>query len=110
MTAGTYAIDVEPFGPPYVAVDGRPEHRAVHVPGGPRGTFVLAPGDVRGTTAARDPRQRQGHCGPDGMNGPNLACTGCGREVATEVTDCWTWQETRLYPDAVRVVPVPEGL
>lgn len=108
MPTGTYAIDDDPFGPPYVPVDAHPVHHTVHVPDGPRGTFVLAPGDVRSTTAVRDARRRQGCCGPGGMSGANLACAGCGREVAAEVADCWTVQEVRLYPDAVRVVPAVE--
>ena len=98
MAPGTYAIDDEPFGPPYVpAGDGR-----YRVSGGPQGTFVLASGDVAGTVPVSDPARRNGCCGPDGMDGPNLECAGCGALVATEVADCWTWQEVRLYPDAVR--------
>ena len=104
MAPGTYAVDDEPFGPPYVpAGEGR-----YRVSGGPRGTFVFAPGDVVGTVPVSDPARRNGCCGPDGMDGPNLKCAGCGAQVATEVADCWTWQEFRLYPDAVRVKAVVE--
>jgi hypothetical protein len=28
--------------------------------------------------------------------------------VAAEVADCWTWQEVRLYPEAVRASAVVE--
>ena len=104
MAQGTYAIDDEPFGPPYVpAGDGR-----YRVAGGPRGTLVLALADVVGTEPVGDTGRRNGCCGPDGMDGPNLKCAGCGAQVATEVADCWTWQEVRLYPDAVRLAEVVE--
>ena len=104
MAPGTYAVDDEPFGPPYVpAGDGR-----YHVADGPRRTFVLAPDDVVGT-APGDPARRVGCCGPDGMDGPNLKCARCGAPVGTEVADCWTWQEIRLYPDAVHAATRPTG-
>lgn len=32
-----------------------------------------------------------GCCGLDGVDGPNRVC-GCGAEVGTERSDCWTWQ------------------
>jgi hypothetical protein len=105
MASGTYAVDDEPFGPPYVpAGDGR-----YRVPGGPRGTFVLAPGDVLGTAPVSEPARRSGCCGPAGMDGPNLRCAGCGVQVGAEVADCWTWQEVRLYPDVVRAAAVVES-
>lgn len=104
MEPGTYAVDDAPFGPPYVpAGDGR-----CRVADGPRRTFVLAPTDVVRTVPVRDPARRNGCCGPDGMDGPNLECAGCRAQVATEVADCWTWQEVRLYPDAVRVSAIVE--
>lgn len=31
---------------------------------------------------------RNGCCGPDGCNGPNLACV-CGQVIGTEQGDCW---------------------
>ncbi|MEU1278598.1 hypothetical protein [Streptomyces sp. NPDC005805] len=43
--------------------------------------------------------------GLDGADGPNLACEGCGRAVATRVDDCRLWQAVWLEPDAVRRVP-----
>ena len=104
MAPGTYAVDDEPFGPPYAPTgEGR-----YHVSGGPRNTFVLASGDVVGTVPVSNRAQRNGCCGPDGMDGPNLQCAQCSAQVATEVADCWTWQEVRLYPDAVR--PAAVGL
>jgi hypothetical protein len=107
MAPGVYAVDDEPFGPPYVPLgDGRDR---VRVSVGPAHTFVLAPRDVVRTVAMRDPARRVGCCGPDGMEGPNLECARCGAQVATEVADCWTWQEVRLYPDAVRLVTVADS-
>ncbi len=96
MALGTYAIDDEPFGLPYVpAGDGR-----YRVSGGLQGTFVLPSGDVVGAVPVSDLARRSGCCGPHGMDGPNLECAGCGALVATEPRTAW--QEVRLYPDSVR--------
>lgn len=44
----------------------------------------------------------EGYCrGVDGRAGPNLACAGCGRAVATRIDDCGSWQTVWLEPDAV---------
>jgi len=101
---GTYAIDPEPFGPPYVPVPGRIGYRNVHVPGGPRGTFVIAPSDALAMDPVPDPSRRSGCCGPSGSDGLNLRCALCGAEVATECADCWTYQEIVLDPGAVVLV------
>ncbi|KUF19134.1 hypothetical protein [Streptomyces silvensis] len=64
-----------------------------------RGTFkanldgsllILHPDDVPGTARHPDPLRVSGCCGLDGRDGPNLVCAGCGVEVATEESDCWT--------------------
>jgi hypothetical protein len=64
-------------------------------------SVVLCPADVRDLRPIHGKGRRNGCCGPDGMDGPNLACAGCGAEVATESADCWTWQQVVLLPTAV---------
>lgn len=51
--------------------------------------------------------RRNGCCGPDGTDGPNLACAFCRAEIATESADCWTWQQVSLQPGAVECVTLP---
>lgn len=110
LRSGTYAVDPDPIGPPWRrwAEIGADEARArgwyapAHVLScGPRGAVVVAPGDVRGTVAIPD--RLGGHCcGLDGQDGPNLACAGCGRPVATRIDDCSLWQATWLDPREVQ--------
>ncbi|WP_435281831.1 hypothetical protein [Streptomyces koelreuteriae] len=109
MESGTYAVEPEPFGPPWrqwseVAAQ-ESSARGVFAPvpalsfGSP-GAIVVAPGDVRGTVLI--PGRCEGYClGLDGSSGPNLACARCGRPVATRVDDCTLWQAVWLDPDAV---------
>ncbi|MFJ4338586.1 hypothetical protein [Streptomyces sp. NPDC088915] len=52
--------------------------------------LILHPDDVPGTTPHPDPRRLSGCCGVAGQDGPNLVCSGCGVEVATKESDCWT--------------------
>lgn len=68
----------------------------------PAGAISINPQDLieDATTACG---LRNGCCGPDGMDGPNLACL-CGQTVATEWGDCWTQAEIRFLPDAVKMV------
>ncbi|MER5642859.1 hypothetical protein ABT095_38755 [Kitasatospora sp. NPDC002227] len=103
MARGTYAVDPDPFGAPYVApTNPAPDAPAnVRVPGGPIGTFVLHPEDATGLLPHPDRVRSTGCCGPDGMSGHNRVCS-CGTEVATLVADCWTYQELRLDPERVR--------
>ncbi|MFF4929478.1 hypothetical protein ACFY2H_11415 [Streptomyces griseofuscus] len=55
------------------------------------------------------PDKCEGYCqGVDGRAGPNLACAGCGRAVATRLDDCGMWQMVWLEPGAV--VRRPSGL
>jgi hypothetical protein len=82
LEPGTYAIDEAPHGSDQV-VD----------------TFVLSPGDVRGT--------RLIHALVDigcwslvGWN-PCVACESCGALVASRTDDCRVAQETRFYPSMV---------
>ncbi|WP_285629618.1 hypothetical protein [Actinoallomurus iriomotensis] len=109
MEPGTFAVDPEPFGPPWRPWDevGADEAgaRGVYAPVcslsyGPRGAVVIAPGDVRGTAFVPD--RGDGCLGLDGRDGPNLACVRCGRAVATRVDDCSYWQAVWLDPLAVR--------
>ncbi|MFB9830927.1 hypothetical protein ACFFNX_01820, partial [Actinoallomurus acaciae] len=109
MAAGTFAVDPEPSGPPWRPWDDvdadEAAARGVYAPVhslsyGPRGAVVIAPGDVRGTVFV--PERGDGCLGLDGRDGPNLACAGCGRAVATRVDDCSYWQAVWLDPRAVR--------
>ncbi|MEU0026750.1 hypothetical protein [Streptomyces sp. NPDC006335] len=116
MEAGTYAVDLEPSGPPWrrwdeIGADEAAE-RGVYAPvfalsyGAPGAVFV-APGDTRGTVLI--PERCGGFCcGLDGRDGPNLACERCGRAVATRIDDCSYWQSVRLDPEAVRGVPAED--
>ncbi|WP_406210848.1 hypothetical protein [Kitasatospora sp. NBC_01560] len=113
MEAGTYAVDPEPWGPPWRLWSdlgaGEAEARGVFAPVpalsyGVPGAIVVAPGDVHGTVLI--PGRCGGHCcGLTGRDGPNLACAHCGREVATRIDDCSLWQSVRLDPGAVRRLP-----
>ncbi len=109
MEPGTYAVDPEPFGPPWrhweeVGAEQAAE-QGVFAPVyalsfGPRGAVVLAPGDVRGTRLI--PERCGGYCvGVDGRDGPNLACGECGQAVATLMDDHASWLAVWLDPTAV---------
>ncbi|MEU8757669.1 hypothetical protein [Streptomyces sp. NPDC048659] len=101
MPPGTFAVDPEPSGPPYVLDEGS----GLLVESGPRGTLVLHPDDGLGMDPHPDPALRRGYCcGMDGEWGPNLVC-GCGAVVATRYSDCYQVQELRLLPDAVERAP-----
>ncbi|QNS03602.1 hypothetical protein [Streptomyces xanthii] len=113
MEAGTYAVDPEPWGPPWRTWDelapGEAARRGVFLPvprlsDAPAGAVVIAPGDVRGTRLV--PEQSDGACcGMDGRDGPNMACASCASPVATRVDDCSLWQAVWFAPDAVRRMP-----
>jgi hypothetical protein len=107
MGAGTFAYDPEPSRFSW-RIDKERGDR-VRVPGGPVRSIVLSPGDVRGTRPIKGKGRRNGCCGPDGLDGPNLACTRCGAEVAIESADCWTWQDVVLDPRLVEEVQVRNG-
>lgn len=103
MRPGQYAVDPAPFGPPwvpYAQAPGRVRFGGFGRFAGPRNTFVLSPGDARGTRFITD-RCAVGCIGLDGSAGPNLACASCGAPVATRVDDCDRLQELRFEPDAV---------
>ncbi|MFK0254967.1 hypothetical protein [Streptomyces sp. NPDC090445] len=117
MQQGTYAVDPDPWGPPWrrwhEIGEDEAAARGVFAPQpslsfGSAGTIVVAPGDTRGT--ALIPGRHGGTCcGLDGSDGPNLACAHCGLAVATRIDDCSLWQEVRFDPAAVRAVPADEG-
>src|SRR5512139_45926 len=107
MAPGTYAVNPEPWGPPWREIGAQEaQARGVYAPVpalscGPRRSAVVAPGDVRGMILI--PEQCDGYCmGLDGRNGPNLACARCGQAVATRIDDCALWQAVWLMPQAVR--------
>lgn len=110
MEAGTFAVDPEPWGPPWRRWDeidpAEAEARGIYAPvyalsDGAPGAVVIAPGDIRGTRLI--PEKRGGACcGLDGADGPNMACLTCGSAVATRIDDCSLWQAVWLAPSAVR--------
>ncbi|MFI5527643.1 hypothetical protein ACIA8O_03700 [Kitasatospora sp. NPDC051853] len=119
MEPATYAVDPRPTGPPWrlwqdVGAEAA-ARQGVHAPVysvsfGARDRIVIAPGDSRSMTLILE--KCEGYCrGVDGRAGPNLACTGCGRPVATRIDDCGSWQTVWLEPDAVvrRPSELPAG-
>ncbi len=110
MEPGTFAVEPEPWGPPWrkgEEIDpdeaaARGIHAPVHALSyGASGAVVIAPGDTRGTLLL--PEEHSGSCcGLDGSDGPNMACEACGLPVATRIDDCSLWQAVWLAPDAVR--------
>jgi hypothetical protein len=82
LEPGAYAIDEIAYGRDQVA-----------------GTFVLSPGDVRGTRFVHD-LVVIGCWSLVGWN-PCMACENCGALVASRTDDCNVAQETRLYPSTV---------
>ncbi|WP_431676156.1 hypothetical protein [Kitasatospora sp. KL5] len=115
LAPGTYAVDPEPYGPPWRLWEDVGEQEAVErgyfVPRyslsyGPSDTILLAPGDTRGTALISG--RLDGYCmGIDGRDGPNLSCAGCGREVGYRIDDCGAWQVVRLLPQALVRLPGP---
>ncbi|MFG2234342.1 hypothetical protein ACGFNX_30860 [Streptomyces sp. NPDC048723] len=97
MAPGTFAVDPDPSGPPYVL----DEPSGLLVESGPSRTVVLNPGDGIGLEEHPDIAMRRGYCcGMDGEWGPNLVCA-CGAVIATVYSDCYQVQELRLQPGAV---------
>lgn len=71
---------------------------------GPGNTYVLNPVDL--TDAVRHHRRGRlnGCCDPEGMDGPNLICGGCGTDVATQESDCWQAAIAATVPHATEAV------
>jgi hypothetical protein len=63
--------------------------------------LIFHPDDVPGAVLHPDPRRVSGCCGLAGQDGPNLVCGGCGVEVATKESDCWTDNLVALIAAAV---------
>ncbi|MBL7258639.1 hypothetical protein [Paractinoplanes lichenicola] len=82
LAPGTYATDPSPYGRDQTT-----------------GTFVLSPGDVRGTRFVHD----HVHIGCWSLAGwePCMACDTCGTLVASRTDDCKVAQETRFDPATV---------
>ncbi|MGA5416217.1 hypothetical protein [Streptomyces pseudogriseolus] len=70
------------------------------VSAGPRGAYVLHPGDVMDLAPHPDAGRHGGCCGPDGRVEVNRVC-GCGAEAAIACADCTSGHEIRLMRDAV---------
>ncbi|MFE2322835.1 hypothetical protein ACFXD5_02720 [Streptomyces sp. NPDC059385] len=114
MEPGTFAVEPEPWGPPWrrwEEIDpddaaARGIYAPVHtLSEGPAGAIVVAPGDTRGTVLV--PEKRGGACcGFAEGDGPNMACAACGLLVASRIDDCSLWQAAWLAPNAVRRRPV----
>ncbi|MGI5458199.1 hypothetical protein ACQEWB_34485 [Streptomyces sp. CA-249302] len=118
---GTYAVDPEPCGAPYVphpdpdwcdaahpgnGCMGDPDGQGFLMSAGPRDTLVVHPEDARGYLSGNPAFQEIGCCGPPGREGPNMVCAGCGAVVATLFADCSAPYATHFLPDAVRVAAV----
>ena len=67
----------------------------------PPGCIVINPADRLDYAMADIPDHSAGCCGLDGCDGPNQACSNCGRTLGTARTDCWTEKEMRFWPEAV---------
>ncbi|MFJ4467471.1 hypothetical protein ACIP2X_08240 [Streptomyces sp. NPDC089424] len=114
MESGTFAVEPEPWGPPWCRWEeidpDEAAARGIYAPvpalsDGAPGAIVIAPGDTRG--AVLIPEKRGGACcGFDGGDGPNMACAACGLPVAARIDDCSLWQAVWLAPNAVRRLPV----
>ncbi|MET9554504.1 hypothetical protein [Streptomyces sp. NPDC006645] len=114
MEPGTFAVNPEPWGPPWRRWEGiHPDEavtRGIYAPvyalsDGAPGAIVIAPGDARATVLL--PERAGGYCcGLDGADGPNMACETCDLPVATRIDDCSFWQAVWLAPDAVRRLTV----
>lgn len=88
-----------------LAFVSRPGHRVEAVPDGTPATFVVNPDDARNVSRHPDQRRLNGCCNLDGLDGPNLVCGRCGREVATLQNDCWVSRPAlRFEVAAVRLV------
>ncbi|MFE3458553.1 hypothetical protein ACFXKD_13505 [Nocardiopsis aegyptia] len=119
---GHYAIDPEPWGPPYVVQDDQEDPKPANPRGpvvsevfmgseggevflisaGTRHTVVVHPADAADLRIPPTGENSRGCCGPTGDEGLNRACT-CGAPVATLAADCYGPYE--LHLDPVRTTP-----
>jgi hypothetical protein len=114
MESGTFAVEPEPWGPPWrrwKEIDpDEAAARSIYAPvyalsDGAPGAIVMAPGDTRSTVLIPDKRGGA-CCGMDRADGPNTVCEACGLPVANRIDDCSLWQAVWLAPNAVRRRPV----
>ncbi|MEU1630650.1 hypothetical protein ABZ746_36295 [Streptomyces sp. NPDC020096] len=107
---GHYAIDPEPWGPPYVIQDDQENPKPAQPRGplvcgdegfvisaGSRDTVVIHPEDASGLQPLPNWENSSGCCGPTGNEGLNRACP-CGAPVATLAADCFGPYELHLDP------------
>ncbi|MFF1909999.1 hypothetical protein [Kitasatospora sp. NPDC058218] len=115
MESGTFAVDSEPWGPPWRRWEeihpNEAAARGVYAPvyalsDGAPGAIVIAPGNARRTVLIPENRGGGYCCGLDGADGPNVACVECALPVASRIDDCSLWQAMWLAPTAVRRLPV----
>ncbi|OLZ65486.1 hypothetical protein AVW11_16980 [Streptomyces amritsarensis] len=107
---GHYAIDPEPWGPPYVVQDDHEDRKPAQSRGpvvcreegfvisaGSRHTVLVHPDDAAGLQPLPNWENSSGCCGPTGDEGLNRACP-CGAPVATLAADCFGPFELHLDP------------
>ncbi|MEV6731423.1 hypothetical protein [Streptomyces sp. NPDC051364] len=98
---GHYAIDPEPWGPPYVVQDDQEDPKRAQSRGtlvcheegfvisaGIRQTVLVHPDDAAGLQPLPNWENSNGCCGPTGNEGINRACP-CGAPIATLAADCF---------------------
>ncbi len=107
MLPGTFAFDPADAGEQVVRQRAPGEALVLRNAG--LSGVVIARADVRGTRLSPLRGRRNGCCGLDGCDGPNLVCRRCEAEVATERSDCWTRQEVVLVPAAVEALDANAG-
>lgn len=111
MPRGYYAVETEPWGPPFIPAetDGpayprgpwMDDERGSLTSAGPRGNFVLHPDDAGELILLSS--TGLACCGPSPSGGMNQACP-CGVLVATLAADCWGPYELHLVADKVQEV------
>ncbi|MGW1520753.1 hypothetical protein [Streptomyces sp. NPDC002287] len=107
---GRYAIDPEPWGPPYVVQDDQEDPKPAQSRGplvcreegfvisaGVPGTVLMHPEDAPDLQPLPNWENSTGCCGPTGDEGLNRACP-CGAPVATLAADCFGPFELHLDP------------
>lgn len=107
---GHYAIELEPWGAPFVVQEDQenpvPEHPRGElmatedgfvISAGVRNTVVVHPDDVPELKPLPGWENSTGCCGPSGTEGLNRACR-CGARVATLAADCHGPYELHLDP------------
>ncbi|MEU9477201.1 hypothetical protein [Streptomyces sp. NPDC048191] len=111
---GTYAVDPEPSGRPYVphpdpewtgAALADPDGPGFLMSAGPRDTLVVHPADAAGRRSANPGVRSTGCCSLPEGDGPDRVCAGCGAGAASWSDSCTGPYEIHFLPDAVRVVP-----